>query len=69
MQDQSVVFVSCVTLTLCLPLLLHFTLFVLSHPSSTFYIFLGKNLRPAAEANEGDKGKHQQAAAAEPVLP
>ena len=69
MQDWSVVYLSSVTLMLCLALLPHFTLFVLPHPSSTFFIFLGKNLRPAAAANEADKGKHQQAAAAEPVLP
>lgn len=58
MQDQPVVYLSYVTLMLCLALLPHFTLSVLSHPSSTFYIFLGENLRPAAAANEADKGKH-----------
>lgn len=69
MQDQSVVYLPSVTLTLCLALFPYFILFVLSHPGSTFCIFLGKNLRPAAAANEADKGKLQQAAAAEPVLP
>lgn len=69
MQDQAVVYLSSVTLLLCLALLPRFTLFVLSHPSSTFCIFLEKNLGAAAEANEADKGKHQQAGAAEPLLP
>lgn len=56
-------------LMLCLALLPHFTLYVLSHPGLTFYVFLGKNLRPAAAAKEADKGKHHQVAAAESALP
>lgn len=68
LPDGVAVSVCClpVTFTLCLP---HSTLFVLSHPRSTFYIFLGKNCSPAASANEADKRKHQQAAPAEQVLP